>query len=214
MINHFHKNQLYFRIYADFAADNEKNSSSIGNKTTNIHTQNPVVYGYHIESEFEDVLKSGYYRSNLGYDNVDSFVNEVIKLENKMAFYIKSTNKNIIMTEEDEEDYRKNNICRFCEKNIVCDKVRDHCHLTGNYRGPAHNKHNINVTQKQSKFIPFIFHNFSSYDCPMFLKKLVDKKNDRVKFDVIPKTNVKCIIVTYGCIRYIDSYGFLSSKLD
>ena len=33
---HFHKNQLYFRIYADFVADNEKDNSIIGNKTNNI----------------------------------------------------------------------------------------------------------------------------------------------------------------------------------
>ena len=31
---HFHKNPLYFRIYADFEADNEKDNSIIGNKTT------------------------------------------------------------------------------------------------------------------------------------------------------------------------------------
>ena len=34
---HFHKNPLYFRIYADFEADNEKDNSIIGNKTTNIY---------------------------------------------------------------------------------------------------------------------------------------------------------------------------------
>ena len=33
-----------------------------------------------------------------------------------MAFYFVNTNKDIIMTGEDEEDYRINNICRFCEK--------------------------------------------------------------------------------------------------
>ena len=33
-----------------------------------------------------------------------------------MAFYFKNTNKDIIMTQEDEEDYKNNNICRFCEK--------------------------------------------------------------------------------------------------
>ena len=43
--NHFHKNPLYFRIYADFEADNEKANSSIGNKTTNIYKQNPVLNG-------------------------------------------------------------------------------------------------------------------------------------------------------------------------
>ena len=35
--NHFHKNPLFFRIYADFEADNEKDNSNIGNKTTNMY---------------------------------------------------------------------------------------------------------------------------------------------------------------------------------
>ena len=212
--NHFHKNPLYFRIYADFEADNEKDNSIIGNKTTKIYKQNPVINGYHIISELEDILKSDYYKSPLGHNNVDWFVNEVIKIENKMAFYFKNTNKDIIMTQEDEEEFRNNNICRFCEKEILSDKVRDHCHLTGSYRGPAHNTCNINVTQKQSNFIPFIFHNFSNYDCHMFFKKLVDKRKDQVDFDIIPKTNEEYISVTYGCIRLIDSYRFLSSGLD
>ena len=171
---HFHKNPLYFRIYADFEADNEKDNTCIGNKTTNIYKQNLVLNGYHIVSELENVLKSEYYKFPLGYDNVDWFVNEVIKLENKMAFYFKNTNKDIIMTQEDEEDYKNNNTFRFCEKEIILDKVRDHCHLTGKYRGPAHTKCKVNVTQEQSIFIPFVFHNFSNYDCHMFFKKLVD----------------------------------------
>ena len=131
-----------------------------------------------------------------------------------MAFYFKNTKKDIVMADEDDEKYRNNNICRFCEKFIESDKVRDHCHLTGDYRGPAHSKCNINVTQKQINFIPFIFHNFSNYDCHMFFKKLVDKKKDKVDFDIIPKTNEEYISVTYGCIRFIDSYRFLSSGLD
>ena len=131
-----------------------------------------------------------------------------------MTFYFKNTKKDIIMTEKDEEDYKNNNICRFCEKNIESENVRDHCHLTGKYRGPAHSKCNINVTQKQSNFIPIVFHNFSNYDCHIFFKKLVDKKKDQVVFDIIPKTNEEYISLTYGCIRFIDSYRFLSSGLD
>ena len=68
---HFHKNPLNFRIYAGFEADNEKDISSIGNKTTNIYKQNPVLNGYHIISELDDVSKSRYHKSPLGYDNVD-----------------------------------------------------------------------------------------------------------------------------------------------
>ena len=208
---HFHKNPLYFRIYADFEADNDKDNSIIGNETKNIYKQNPVLNGYHIVSELDDVLKSDYYKSPLSYNNVDWFVDEVIKLGNKMAFCFKNTNEDIIMTEENEEDYRINNICRFCEKEILSDKVRDRCHLTGKYHGPAHYTCKINVTQKQSNFIPFVFHNFSNYDCHMFFKKLVDKKKDKVDFEIIPKTNEEYISVTYGCIRFIDSYRFLSS---
>ena len=43
---------------------------------------------------------------------------------------------------------------------------------------------------------------------------MVDLKNDKVKFDIIPKTNEENISVTYSCIRFIDSYRFLSSSLD
>ena len=75
----FHKNPLSFRIYAGFEADNEKDNSSIGNETTNIYKQNPVLNGYHLESELEDVSTSGYHESPLGYDNVDWLVNEDIK---------------------------------------------------------------------------------------------------------------------------------------
>ena len=86
---HFHKNPLYFRIYADFEADNEKDNSSRGNKTTNIYNQNPILNGYRIESELEEVLQSGYHKSPLCYDDEDWFVDEVIKLEKIMAFSFK-----------------------------------------------------------------------------------------------------------------------------
>ena len=76
----FHKNPLYFRINADFDADNEIKNSSIVNKTTNIYKQNPVCKRYIKESELEDVSKKGYYKSPSGYENVDCFVDEVIKV--------------------------------------------------------------------------------------------------------------------------------------
>ena len=86
---HFHRNLLYFRKDADFETDIEENNSSVGNKTTNIYKKNPVPNGYYIISEKEDFLESSYYESPLGYNNVDWFVNEVLKLENKMALYYK-----------------------------------------------------------------------------------------------------------------------------
>ena len=137
--DHFQKNPIFFRIYADFEADNEIDNSSTGNKTTILYKQNLVPNGYDIISELEDVLKSGYYESPLGFDNKNWFDNEVTIIENKMTFYFKNTKKDIIMTEKDEEDYRNNNICSFCENEVTSDKVRDHCQVTVKYRGPAHN---------------------------------------------------------------------------
>ena len=64
----------------------------------------------------EDVLKSGYYKSPLGYENIDWFVDEVIKSENKMAFFLKNTNKDIIMTEEEQDDYKKMMCSNFLRK--------------------------------------------------------------------------------------------------
>ena len=83
----------------------------------------------------------------MGYSNVDWFANEVLKLENKMAFCFKIIKKDIIMTEENEEEFKNNNIGRFCDKEILSDKVRDQCHFTSKYRGPAHSKCSINVTE-------------------------------------------------------------------
>ena len=108
---------------------------------------------------------------------------------------------------------KKNNIYRFWEKPIESDKGRDHCHLTGKYRGPAHNSCNINVTQDQSNFFTFLFHNFSNYDCHLFFEKLVDKKNDKVNFKCLPKTN-EYISVSKACIRFFDIYRSLSSSLE
>ena len=141
-------------------------------------------------------------------------MNDVLKLKIKMVFYFKNTKKDIIMTQENKEGFDNKINCQFCGKELVCDKVRDHCHLTGKYRGPAHSICNTNVIQQQSKIIAFIFHNFGFYGCHMFLKRLVDLKNNKVKFKIIPKTNEKYISVSYGCIRFIDSYRILSSSLD
>ena len=55
-----------------------------------------------------------------------------------------------------------------------------------------------------------MFHKFKNYDCRIFFKNLVDMKNDKVKFDIIPKTNEECISVTFCCIRFIDTYRLLS----
>ena len=58
-------------------------------------------------------------------------------------------NKNLIMSEKEEEQFQSSNICWICKKLIDNDdeKLRDHCHVTGKVRGAAHwscNKSSIN----------------------------------------------------------------------
>ena len=48
-------------------------------------------------------------------------MDEVNKLENKMAFYFKNTSKDNMMSEEDEEHDRDNKTCRFCEEERFSD---------------------------------------------------------------------------------------------
>ena len=131
-----------------------------------------------------------------------------------MAFFSTNTKKEIVMTKKDEEDYKNEIFSRFSEKEMISDKVRDHCHLTCKYRGAAHSISKIIVTQEQNSFKPFAFHNLSNYDLHLFFKKLVDEKNDRVKIDITPKTHEEYISITYAWIRFIDSYRVLSSSLD
>ena len=90
------------------------------------------------------------------------------------------------MTDFDREVYEATTICHICKKPFEKhtpfgeekgnQKVRDHCHLTGKFRGAAHYRCNFNY--KIPKFIPVIFHNLSVYDSHFFIKQLGNTKGD------------------------------------
>ena len=52
-------------------------------------------------------------------------------------------------------------------------KVRDHCHYSGKYRGAAHNI--CNLRYKIPKEIPVVFHNGSTYDNHFIIKELAEE---------------------------------------
>ena len=68
-------------------------------------------------------------------------------------------NKNFIMTEEEENKIQPGKTCQICEELIKKDddKIGDHCHITGKFRGADHWSRNINV--QLTKIVPAIFHN-------------------------------------------------------
>ena len=63
----------------------------IADKTTIFYKRNPIINGYYVISDLENVLGSAYYESPLRYNNAYWYVDEVIKLENKMVFYFENT---------------------------------------------------------------------------------------------------------------------------
>ena len=82
----------------------------------------------------------------------------------------KNFNKNLIMSAEKNELFEMSNICWICGKLIknTVNKVRDHCHITGKYRGAAHYSCNINL--KINEKVPVIFHNLKEYDSHLIFK--------------------------------------------
>ena len=63
--------------------------------------------------------------------------------------------KNIIMTRHDKLAYDNFADCHIFNEELGEDRVRDHCHLTGKFRGPAHEV--CNLKNKVSKFSQLYF---------------------------------------------------------
>ena len=76
----------------------------------------------------------------------------------------------MIFGKKEAERYNKETKCWICKGELNNDKVRDHCHFTGRYRGAAHNKCNLNY--RKPDFTPVVFHNLSGYDSHLFIKNL------------------------------------------
>ena len=94
----------------------------------------------------------------------------------------KHFNKNLIMSEEEEHLFQQRSSCWICKKLIDNDekKVRDHCHVTGKFRGVAWG---CNINLQLTKKVPVIFHNLRGYDSHLIFCEL-DKFD--VKISVIP----------------------------
>ena len=119
-------------------------------------------------------------------------------------------NKRLIMTSEYEEIYNNSHICWICKQELNMDKERDHSHVTGKFRGAAHNKCNINL--RLPRKLPIIFHNLQGYDSHIIFKEL---NNFDVDITIIPKGIDKYMsIIVNRHITFVDSLQFYNGSLD
>ena len=239
--NHFHKKmRVPFVVYADFECFTEKIDTcqpKEGKSFTNRYQKHkPSGFCYLIKC-FDDNLLSPKlvkYTAESPNDNVPQLFIESLEKDIKDIYNRFKISKEMVMTPEDEIEYMNSNICHICEGEIFEEvddknykKVRDHCHLTGKFRGAAHSK--CNLKYRLPKFYPVIFHNLSGYDSHLFIKNLGKSEGN---INCIPNNEEKYISFTKQIlvdtfineegeekevkrnIRFIDSFKFMAASLD
>ena len=120
--------------------------------------------------------------------------------------------KAVRMTYADRESHRTTSRCHVCDGLLEGDSVRDHCHITGKYRGAAHSACNLKLRlSPKTTTIPVVFHNLRGYDSHMLIQA-IPKVEGRIS--CIPNNTEKYISFSLGQLRFIDSAQFLQASLD
>ena len=215
------KNYLYserapFTIYADFESilkpletcKPDPNNSY----TLKYQKHEPLSFVYYIKSFDESVYKSTlrkYVKENEeDPDPIDVFINW---LEEDVKIISGLGNKPMKITEEEQEQFNQASNCWICEKLLnLQDRVRDHCHFTGRYRGAACNI--CNLKYRKPNNISVFFHNLSGYDSHLLVKKL--NNNTMGTIDCIPNNEENYISFskTIKTGEYINKKGETNDK--
>ena len=167
-------------------------------------------------------------RTYRGKDCIETFCN-YIKGEARRLYHMFPELPIDPLTKKQWKKYKKAAKCHICYKPFTQTnlKVRDHCHYTGLFRGPAHSL--CNLRYKIPSYIPVVFHNLSGYDAHLFIRELgghtsdieviTKNKEDYISFSI--KIPVDSYIDNNGEekdklieLRFIDSFKFISSSLD
>lgn len=216
--NHYERQQrINFIIYADFEClliDHNENQT---NNTTTNKIHKPSCFAYYVCCSHDDSLNK--YVSYRGEDCVEVFIKKLI-LEVKRIHAILRDKKDMHpLTTEQEKCFQDSKKCYICKQLLFDDKVRDHDHVTGKYRGAVHS--HCNLMHRTCPFIPVVFHNLSGYDSHIFIGELA-RYEGTIK--IIPKTKENYLSITKIIksddknhpiqIKFIDSFHFLSTSLD
>ena len=224
-----------FVVYADFEAliKEMDNCNPDPNKsyTKKYQKHEPISFSYYIKcfdnNVCEPILRSYTREKEEDEDAMDVFIKW---LEDDVKAIANIKPKEMIFTEEDEKRFNESKECWICKEPFKDNKVRDHCHYTGRYRGPACNS--CNLKYRKPKFIPVFFHNLSGYDSHLFIKKL-GSSNKKESIDCIPNNEEKYISFSKNIvvgqyedkktkklkdkffkIRFLDSFKFMGASLE
>ena len=238
--NFYKKQRVPFVVYADFECFTEKidtcQPKDTESFTNRYQKHRPSGFSYLIKCFDDDILspKLVHYTAESINDNVPQLFIESLEEDIKEIYNRFKIPKKMVMTPKDRMTYKKATICHICERGIPKEgddprfkKVRDHCHLTGKFRGAAHSM--CNLKYRLPKFYPVIFHNLSGYDSHLFIKNLGKSEG---KIDCIPNNEEKYISFSKHIlvdkfinkkgeekevvreIRFIDSFKFMATSLD
>ena len=116
------------------------------------------------------------------------------------------------MTREKWLPFRTAETCHVCDKPLEGDSVGDHCNITGEYRGVAHNACNLKLRlNPKTTSIPVVFHNLRGFNSHL-LMQAISKVEGRVS--CIPNNTEKYISFSLGQQGFIDRAQFLLASLD
>ncbi|PFX30449.1 hypothetical protein AWC38_SpisGene4800 [Stylophora pistillata] len=224
------KERLPFVIYADFEAITEKiHGCQPSDKKSFIEAYQKHTdcgYGYKVVCCYDDKYTKPI-QTYRGEKAVYRFMENMLEDVKYCRSVIKSKfNKPLKMTKGDEEQFKNAVKCHIWEKEYTEKdiRVRDHCNVTGSYRGSTHQACNLNfqITDK----IPVIFHNLRGYDSHFVMQeigeivknnKYTNKKEEECQMNIntIPNNLEKYMAFMLGDHpTFIDSFQFISSSLD
>ena len=174
--NFVHSEKAPFAIYADFESvlkplDN-CNPDPKRSYTKKYNKHEAVSFAYYIKSFNESVYKSklrSYVREK--EEDPDATETFIKWLEEDVKIIANLGNAKMNITPEEQEQFNKASKCWICGNPLnLQDRVRDHCHFTGRYRGAAHNRCNLQYSKPNN--ISVFFHNLTGYDSHLFIRKL------------------------------------------
>ena len=149
-----------------------------------------------------------------GKDCIVQFLDTLKHDISKIKEHLKRTLE-MNLTEEENATFLASTKCHICGDGEKSNDpfVRDHCHLTGRFRGAAHNSCNLNYGLCPDKVkIPVFFHNLRGFDSHLILKYVKPKQHGSIK--CIPKNGEQVISMSIRSAVFNDSAAFLSGSLE